>query len=213
MLFPDMSEAFINLVWAISTIYVVVTWMMRLAIYKKGRRFAAQYPLEIAWTGSAEPQEGALRTTHPWAPSREVQAARLGLLLIPCLWGPVVTFAIVFGADWRDGMTDTDHGYVLWACVVPILLTAWFCRRARQAFPELGRNIGKNWRISAVGTILTGALLAYLVGMTKSAEKVGLVSVACSYMVVGVTVLLGVLLWRTSAEIATTEKSLVLPHE
>ena len=42
--------------------------------------------------------------------------------------------------------------------------------------------------------------------MTKSIEKVGRVSMACSYAVVGESVLLGLLLLYTSAEIAAAEK-------
>lgn len=206
MLIPDYTDRIVGLIWIIGTIYVAIAWVLRIFAYVKALRVASQHPREALLEGLVDPYRGSSPPTLPWYPSLGARVALLGLLLVPCLWGPVATFALVVGADWRDGVDGPSRLYLGCACVVPILITAWFCRRARRAFPDLGQNFGRSWRISAGGVLLTGGLLACLLGMTKSIEKVGRVSMACSYAVVGESVLLGLLLLYTSAEIAAAEK-------
>jgi hypothetical protein len=211
MLVPDYTGQIIGLLWIIGTIYVAIVWMFRLRTYRNDLRLASQRALEDPLAGLVDPYRGSLPPTRPWAPSLGVRVALLGLLLVPCLWGAVVTFAIMFGIAW-DSEISAGSTCIGWALPVVSVVAAWFCRRARKSFRDLERNVGRNWRISAGGALLTGALFACLLGMTKSIEKVGRVSMACSYAVAGESVLLGLLLLYTSAEVAAAEKNVVRPR-
>lgn len=207
MLIPDYTARIIVLLWIIGTIYVAIAWTLRIFAYVKDLRIASQRALEDPLAGLVDPYRGSAPPARPWTPSLSARVALLGLLLVPCLWGPVVTFALLFCIDWNREIS-AGSTCVGWALPVVSMIAAWFCRRARRAFPELGRGVGRSWRISAGGVLLTGGLLACLLAMTKNIEKIGRVTMACSFAVAAESVLLGLLLLCTSAEIVAAEKSL-----
>jgi TRAP-type uncharacterized transport system fused permease subunit len=211
----DYTDAILRFLWMAFVIYLGITWAFRFRTHRQALRFARQHIRRDPPSGLAELTRGstALPSARHWTPSRTVEVAHLGLLLVPSLWGPVVTFSVMFGTDLDWGVRSMGSTGLGWALVLLSVIVAWFCHRARKSFGEIHRNTLETWRISAIGSGIVGAMIAGMLGMIREPGTVAPISTVCSYVTATGSVLLGLLLLYTSREIAWTRKAMMRSND
>jgi hypothetical protein len=199
-------EPFILMFLMACGVYLTIIGAYSLRDYRKDRRSVTRYSIDVGQEGvTASYRTADSKPKFPWAPSRNLLMALLGLHLIPCLWGPFCIFA--FLSIWPQ------------VAIVLLLLTAistWSCRRARKALPGLEAGIAKRWHLATGAVIMMGvsllvalALGAVLTQILGGSGEDNSIYLVFPYTVAGVTLLLGAVMWKTAKEVAAAETSLV----
>lgn len=199
------TRPFSDFFWTIFAVYAAVIWAFRIRIYQKDLRYVRRHVIEISLEGSVDPGFSTSRITDTWMPSQNVLTALLCLQLIPCLWGPVCLFAFSFAL-----LSAPAAGGLFGLCLLlSAIVTAWFCRGARNSLPDLERDVGVKWRRSAVGAMITGGLLLATIVIAQLASRdLGIVDILISYAVAIATLLLGAVMWSTTNEVVSAERNL-----
>ncbi|MFS8065550.1 MAG: hypothetical protein ACMG6S_04175 [Byssovorax sp.] len=198
------TRPFSDLFWMLFTVYAAINWAFRIYCYQKDLRYVRRHA-EISLEGPAAPGFNTSRIATPWVPTQNLLTALMCLQLIPCLWGPVCLFVLGLAL-----LSAPAAGGLFGLCLLSsAMVTAWFCRGARNSLPDLERDVGVKWRRSAAGALITGGLLLATIGIAQLTSKdLGALDILFSYGVAVATLLLGAVLRSTTHEVVSAEKNL-----
>lgn len=186
---------------ALYLVYVAIVWALRFDGYRRSPRFARPGPGEVARARMADPFRVEPTAQRAWAPSRGVRSGYLGLLLIPCHWGLVSVYAVMYCSDASDSLW-------LGLCMMVLAgISGWLCYRARTLLPEIKPDVGRRWQQAALATMLWGASLLVLAGIVHFGRARPSWFQLYADVVAVATVMLGFLLLNGSDEVAAAEKS------